>query len=79
MLPFQHNFFHEIQTPKVDYKHVRMMEIGQHQIYQLIKPYALLARETNPTDFDKLELRYNPKRPKVVAPKLSGRARSTRG
>ena len=39
MLPFQHNFFHGIQTPKVDYKHARMVEIGQHQIYQLIKLY----------------------------------------
>ena len=29
---------------------------------------AFPARETNPADFDKLE-GYNPKRPKVVAPK----------
>ena len=32
---------------------------------------AFPARETNPADFDKLE-GYNPKRPKVVAPKLPG-------
>jgi len=44
MLPFQQNVFHEIQTPKVDYKHARMVEIGQHQIYQLIKLYQLEKR-----------------------------------
>ena len=61
--PFQHNFFHEIRTPKENKCQDRRNRIAP----DIETNEAFPHRETNHIDFDKLE-RYNPKRPTTCSP-----------
>ena len=64
-VPFQNNFFHEIRTPtETETCQDRRNGIGADKETNEAFP----DRETNPTDFDKLE-GYNPKRPRTCSAK----------